>query len=400
MQQRSNAVKGNFLRQLAAGAIVFATAGLLVAILVMGVTAEYAANRDFIEYWAAGHQLARGLDPYDSQPILRLEREAGMQNPEPQVTLSPPFALFLLVPFGLVSPKTGLILWMLALIGSLLLSIWIIWIMNGRPDNGFHFGGYIFAPAVACLLLGQIGTFLLLGLVLFLYLHERRPYLAGIVLLPCVWKPHLFLPFFIVFFLWSVSRREYRIFGAFCASVLVSCGLTLFFEPHVWSHYSQMMTETAGTFHGYIPTLSVTLRFLIAPKAVWLQFVPETAACGWAKWYFWTRRNRWDWLEQGSWVLLVSAACTSYGWLTDEAILLPAVLFGVYRATQLGRSLLPIALIAFAALVEVCAFGHIASTHYLWTVPAWLGWYVYSTWHREEHADPAHEALGLSPDRP
>ena len=141
-----------------------------------------------------------------------------------------------------------------------------------------------------------------------------------------------------------------------------------------------MMKSTAAQLHGYVPTLSVTLRWLIDRHAVWLQFIPEAAACGWAVWYFWTRRSRWNWLDQGSWVLLVSAACTPYAWFTDEAILLPAMLFGVYRAANSQRSLIPIAVIAFAALIEVCAFGHIASTHYLWTVPAWIGWYLYATW--------------------
>ena len=147
------------------------------------------------------------------------------------MTLSPPVALGMLFPLGFVSPKTGLTLWMLALIASLLVSIWIIWVLNGRPDSGYHFGGYLFAPTIACLLLGQIGTFLLLGVALFLYFYERQPFLAGIVLLPCVWKPHLFLPFFIVLFLWSVSRKEYRIVAGFLAAVVASCALTLHFDP-------------------------------------------------------------------------------------------------------------------------------------------------------------------------
>ncbi len=380
-------MKKSPLRVFAAYGIVFATVCLLAGMFVVGSTDKYAANRDFIEYWAAGQLLIHGENPYDSGATLQIQREVGLEGDEPQITFSPPIALCMVLPLGFVSPKIGLALWLLALIGSLLMSIWIVWVLNGRPDNGYHFCGYLFAPAMACLVTGQIGVFLLLGIALFLYLHDSRPYLAGAVLLPCVWKPHLFLPFFIVLFLWSVSRKEYRIFAGFFATVLATCALTLYFDPHVWSQYSQAMSTT-GVLHGYVPTLSVTLRFLIDPHAVWLQFIPEAAACCWAVWYFWTRRSRWNWMDQGSWVFLVSAACTPYAWFTDEAILLPAVLSGVYRAKQLGRSLLPIALIAFAALIEVYAFGHIGSTHYLWTVPAWLGWYVYATWRRGKQAEP------------
>ena len=140
-----------------------------------------------------------------------------------------------------------------------------------------------------------------------------------------------------------------------------------------------MLKSNTGHLQGYIPTLSVTLRFLINPHAVWIQLLPEAAACGWAIWYFWKLRRQWNWLDHSSWVLLVSAAATPYAWFTDEAILLPAVLSGVYRAARAGRSLLPIAFVGLIALIEVCAYGHIASKAYLWTVPAWLGCYVYAT---------------------
>ncbi|SRR5579875_860321 len=375
-------------RVVAAACIAIAAAGLILGLLVAGITDKYAANRDFIEYWAAGQQLLHHANPYDAFATLRLQRQAGMERTDPQITLSPPIALCLLLPLGLLSPKTGLALWMLALIASLLVSIWMLWVLNGRPDSAYHVCGYMFAPAIACLLLGQIGTFLLLGLVLFFFLQERRPYLAGAALLPCVWKPHLFLPFVIVLFLWSVKRKEYRVLAGFLAAVLASSALTTYFDPQAWRQYLHMMNATRATLRGYVPTLSVTLRFLLARRVVWLQYIPEAAACVWAIWYFWTRRNHWNWMDQGSWLLLVSAACTPYAWFTDEAILLPAVLFGVYRAEEAGRSLLPIAVFAFAALIEVSALGHISTTHYLWTVPAWFGWYAYATWNGAGHKDP------------
>ena len=139
--------------------------------------------------------------------------------------------------------------------------------------------------------------------------------------------------------------------------------------------------------HAFVPTLSVTFRFLVDRNAVWLQFLPETAACGWAIWYFCTRRTRWNWMDQGMLVLLVSAACTPYAWFSDEAVLLPAVLAGVYRALDSGRSIVPIGLIAGIALIEVCAVGRMASAFYLWTVPAWLAWYLYATWSNGNQAE-------------
>jgi hypothetical protein len=290
-------------------------------------------------------------------------------------------AFFLIVPLGFLSPKVGLVLWLVCLITSLLGSIWLIWVLHGRPESGLHYCGYLFAPAIACLMAGQIGIFLLLGIVLFLYFHSSWPFLAGVALLPCVWKPHLFCPFFIVLFLWSVNRKEFRIIAGFLTILLVSCALTLFIDRNVWSQYFRMMSE-AGVLQAYVPTLSVTIRFLIDPKAVWLQFIPEVAACVWAVWYFWTRRTQWSWIHHGMLVLLVSALCTPYAWLTDEAVLLPAVLAGAYRAPTSGRSLWPIACLGTVALLEVIAIGRMTSPFYLWTVPAWLGWYLYANWRK------------------
>jgi len=381
--------------------IVVVTFCALIVLFQMRITDEFAANRDFVEYWAAGQQLVRHANPYDPGAILRIEQQAGMRKKDPQITFSPPAALCMLAPLGLVSVRSGFILWLSALIVSLSISIWLIWTMQGRPQNALHMCGYLFAPAIACFLLGQIGAFLLLGISLFLFLHSRHPFLAGAALLPCVWKPHLFLPFFIVLFLWSLSRKRYLTLVGFSATLLASCVLTLYFDPQVWSHYSQMMAGTTGVLRGYVPTLSVTLRFLVARQVIWLQYIPEIIACVWAVWYFWTRRNRWNWVDQGSWVLLVSSACTPYGWFTDEAVLLPAVLVGGYRAVDRGRSLIPIAVVAAIALVEVTAFRHIDSTHYLWTVPAWLGWYAYATRNggertelvSENSARPAEDAI-------
>ena len=78
------------LRMLAAGGIVLASAALLVGILLAGLSDKYAANRDFIEYWAAAQQLVHHQNPYDAVSILRTERAAGMQDNDPQITLSPP----------------------------------------------------------------------------------------------------------------------------------------------------------------------------------------------------------------------------------------------------------------------------------------------------------------------
>ncbi len=382
-------------RRIAASCIVLASFCFVVGMFATFLTDKNATERDFIEYWAAGQQLVHGANPYDPAAIYDLERAAGLDKNQPKVTFSPPVAFFLVLPLGLAGPKTGLICWLVTIIGCLIVSIWLIWILNGRPDNGLQFAAILFAPALACLMAGQLGTFLLLGLVLFLYLYDSRPFVAGAALLPCALKPHLFLAFAIVLLLWILMRKAYRILIGFGSALLVSCLLILCFDIHIWSQYSQMMSAT-GVLHSFVPTLSVAFRFLVDRDAVWLQFLPEIAACCWAAWYFWTRRNRWNWMHEGLLVLLVSVFCAPYAWFSDEAVVLPAVLTGVFVAANRGRSLIPIAVVAGAALAELYVMGQMASRLYLWTTPAWLACYLYATWGEDRHASAFSEQLRVT----
>src|SRR5262249_8168816 len=154
---------------------------------------------------------------------------------------------------------------------------------------------------------------------------------------PCVLKPQIFVPFAIVMLLWILRRKAYRILAGFTAAVSVAVALTLFLPTKVWPEYFEM-TRRVSVLHQFVPTLSVALRYVIDRNDVWLQFAPQIAALVWAIWYFSLHRSKWNWKEQGQLVLLVSVACAPYSFFFDETILLPAVLFAVYRAMRSQRS--------------------------------------------------------------
>ena len=364
-------------RPLAAAVIVLFGLASLGAIFSFSLTEQSAATRDFIGYWAAGQQIVHGANPYDADQVLRLEKAIGLGNLQIKITPSPPVGLALVLPLGFFGAKAGLVFWMLAELGFLSLSLFVIWALEGRPDSRLHLLGYLFAPALACFMAGQIGIFLLLGLSLFLLWHETLPFWAGAALLPMTLKPHLFLPVALVLLLWIVRKRVWRIVAGLLSAMSVSFALVLAFDPHAWSQYASML-HTNLMQDRFAPTLSAYLRWDIAPTAVWLEYVPTTLACLWAIWYFWRRRERWDWMQQGLLVVIVGVMCAPYAWLTDEAVLLPAVLFGVSRARATRRSLVPIAVFTAVALIELYANIRITSWYYIWTTPAWLAWWLYS----------------------
>jgi Glycosyltransferase family 87 len=326
-----------------------------IGILAISRIVSGNGNRDFVEYWAAGKLLVQGADPYEAAATLRLERSAGANFGYPLIMPSPPVIFFLIAPLGLVGERTAAILSGFFLIASLGLSIHIVWLMLGRKLGLVHLFCFCLAPVLACLMGGQIGIFLLLGVVLFLRFHESQPFIAGMALLPCAFKPHLFVPVVIVLLVWVVCRRTYSILVGFGAAVVAACAVALLLDPFVWSQYMQSLM-TAKLTEPFVPTLSKLFRLLIHRNTVWLQFVPCVLSCCWALWYFLTRRDRWNWMDQGMLLLLVSVACAPYSWYTDEAILLPAVLVGIYKTRGSGRSLLPFALIAAAPLVELLSW--------------------------------------------
>jgi len=181
----------------------------------------------------------------------------------------------------------------------------------------------------------------------------------------------------VVLLLWSLRRRNFAVIGGFVLALAVSCGLTLLLDVNAWQQYFDMMRSTR-VLDIFIPTLAVAMRFAIDPAAHWIEFVPEVLACAWAVWYYVTRRDRWQWSREGLLVLLVGAVCTPYSFFTDQAVLFPAILAGMYAAGKNVAAWVLLAFIFAGSMVGILAAIQLPSPFYLWTAPAWLAWYLYA----------------------
>jgi hypothetical protein len=139
-----------------------------------------------------------------------------------------------------------------------------------------------------------------------------------------------------------------------------------------------------------IPCLSIVLRRVISPDTMWLQYLPAVVGCIWAFAYFRKHSDHWDWIEHGSPLILVSVLVAPYTWLIDQAILVPALLHGVYITRS--RSLLALLAVATAVteIAPVLGLKLLHSPFYIWTAPMWLVWYLFAT--RSARAEPEGEA--------
>jgi hypothetical protein len=358
-------------------ALVSGLAFVIVALFmcVAPLAGKVAGARDFVFYWTTGQQLIHHANPYDAVAMGPIERAAGLPA-EYSVGFmrNPPYALPLALPLGLVGMRVGTLLWSLLLLASLAASVHMLWQMFGRPRNSLHWLAYSFGPAIICLLAGQTAMFALLGLVLFLRLHRTRPFLAGVSLWLCALKPHLFLVFGVVLLAWIVVEGSYKILAGAAITMAASFAATYLIDPRAWSEYAQMM-RTGGIEKETIPCLGIALRLWLSPQTLWLQFLPAMLGCIWALAYFWPRRHTWDWLKNGSPVMLVSIVLAPFGWLFDQVLAIPALLEGAYL-TRSSAMLVILALASGLVLIDsVWGVGFFSGFN-LFTAPAWLAWYL------------------------
>ncbi len=335
------------------------------------------ARRDFIVYWATGRQLIQHGNPYDPAAINQIERDAGFRGPGAFYMRNTPWALPIAWPLGFFSPIASALPWSLLMLALLIASVQILWRLFG-PVTGTHLAwlGYCFPPALFCVILGQTSILVLCGLVLFLRLHKSHPFIAGAALWLCTLKPHLLLPFALVLLVWIVISRSFRLLAGALVAFALGALATVLIDPAAFSQYSYYMRTSVIT-REFTPCLGDLLRDRINPSAEWIAFIPAILGCVWALDYFWPRRHLWDWLEHGSPLLLVSLFVAPFGWIFDQSLALPAILYAVARnASHTALSFL--ALIYVLIEIQLVSPFGLHSALYIWVAPAWLVWYFFA----------------------
>lgn len=393
------------LRTLAEALVIVVCGAVLllfsVSLAQLLLTGSNPGHHDVVSFWAAGRQLDSHHNPYDAESILRLERSAGFAaNQMSLIARNPPPALLLMMPLGFFGARSAAILWSLAEFAALIFSVQLLWRMHGKPRNRLHLLAYTFGPALSCILSGQTAIFALLGLVLFLRLHRSRPFAAGTSLWLCALKPHLFLPFGAVLLVWIVANRAWKMLAGSAAAIAFSSWVAWHFDASIWADYRQMM-HSAGLEREFIPCLGVALRFAIHPQWMWLEYLPAVAAAAWAIGYYRRHRSEWDWQTHGSLLMLLSILCSPYAWMTDQSLLIPALMAGLYRTQTRAQLYIPALASAFIEAVPMFGRG-MHSAWYLVTPPLLLGWFLFVTWKRdrtaaERRAAPASLASQSSP---
>jgi hypothetical protein len=367
----------------------------LVAYTLIAHSGDLRANlsqRDSIAYWTAGKLLLHGNNPYDASKVLALEREQGYKAEKPLVLRTPPWSLLMVLPLGLMSAFWAWVSWVGTSLGSLFLAMRLCWKMYGGDTgtrNLFLVVGYTFAPVPACLVAGQMGILLLLGVILFLFFEADRPFLAGAALILPFAKPHLLLLLWLTLVFWMVAGKRRAVAGGLAAAFLGASAVSLAFDRNIFQDYRQMLYQ-ASIGNEFIPALSGVLRLLFFHRLFWVQFIPMALGLAWCVWFWLLNRSNWSWRDHGPALMVVSVLTTPYSWLTDEVVLLPAILQSTmwifspkWRMTLKTRLAITVFAALNALLLLILFFKIPFSTGiYFWSSLVWFGWYVYGCRHR------------------
>lgn len=344
------------------------------------------ATRDSIQYWATGTLLLHHGNPYSVTAVEALESSQGYPAARPLMLRTPPWSLWMVLPEGLLNSFWAWVLWLAILLSSLVIAMRISWQMYGqgpRPPTAFLLAGYLFAPVAACLVAGQMGMVLLIGVSLFLFFERDRPFLAGAALLIPMAKPHIFALLWPVLVIWVIARRRWTLLGGAATAFLVANVIAVALDPSAFQHYREMLHQQAIQKE-FIPALSGMIRGMFFRKYFWVQFAPTGLGLVWSVWFYWKNRQVWSWRSHGSAVLIVSLLTTPYSWMTDEVVLLPAILqatLWLNRAKLRTRSQLAILLFVclnFLLLLIVRAQVPPATGIYFWSSLVWFSWYWYA----------------------
>ncbi len=285
---------------------------------------------DFLAYWSSSRLLISGGNPYDHAALSALEHSTvPALGPQSQIflnTWNPPwliliFSLFGSLPFSIASP-----IWIFCntvLIGLALIISWQLCERNRAP-KGILFvflAGYLFGETLSYLVLGQITSLVLTGLVLSIYLIDRKlDFLAGATLLLTTIKPHVSYFFLLIVLIWIIQNRRWRILLGLVLSASFSLIVFWIINPNWVANYitlitgmpySSIYTSTLGSFMAAMLKtnifyfLVICLLFLIKPL---LQILKSDG-----------------WLTVMNISLLLALPLSPFGFSFDQIVILPAI---------------------------------------------------------------------------
>jgi hypothetical protein len=340
-------------------------------------------SQDFIAFWSAARLTILGRNPYDAASMLAVQRAAGWPHDDPNVLWNPPWALAIVMPLGLLSFHVATFVWLLLQLSLLLVSGFLLWRRFSAGSRRHWIGlllAAVFVPGWFALHMGKIVTWVLAGVVGFLWAERRgRDLAAGAALALLTIKPHLTYLFFLAALWWIWRSRRWSVLIGWLVALAGASGLVLLVNRDIFGRY--LAAAANPPLHWATPTPGAWLRLLFGAEQHWLQFLPSVLAALCLAVWLWRRRGPWRWEALAGPLLLASGATAAYSWSYDQVVLLPPVIGIVNQVRQSSRSK-GAAVLALLATSQVALFvqnrSQVPEFFYVWHPWGLAGLYLWA----------------------
>jgi hypothetical protein len=287
---------------------------------------------DFTHYWAAGNLMSQGANPYDLKSVVGLRNELG-QNVEylehAAIFLYPPWALPIVLPFGLLPYMLSRVLWLFLNISAVVFSSVKIWDFYGGKAKERWIGWMIvltFFSTILVLAAGHLNPGFLLGFTGFVLLADKKSahwkdLLIGAIISLIAIKFHLHYLILVATAFWLIQEKRWMIVLGAGITTLTATFIAFLLRPGIIQDFI-LLLQTYPYNQWATPMFGAHLRWIFGLDLFWLQFVPPIIGMLWFLFYWTKNRKNWIWKEKMPVLLFVSILTAAYGWTGDFVILL------------------------------------------------------------------------------
>jgi len=348
---------------------------------------------DFLTYWTAGRLNAQGVNPYDADRVLELQRAVGWTKPFAYRIWYPPWTIGLFMPLGSMPQPTARFVWYLLTIGTVVVCADWLWRAYGGDPAKRGVAWLVaasFAPVPIVWKTGQVSPIMLIGVVGFLAgMRAGRPLRAGACLALTAAKPQLAYLVWPALALDVLRTRDVRPVVSLAITIAILFGAASIANPDVLAQFIAVNGAEPPhlTMAPYVlPSAPGTVLRWAAVRFAGtdvpsLQFLPTLVGFVWLLVYWRRRGNEWSWLEDMPYVLLVSFATTSWCWVYDEPLLLipliqAAVALTARRPWRRSERLIVVAYVATNVVILAADLARVHASSYVWTQYAFFALYL------------------------
>jgi hypothetical protein len=189
---------------------------------------------DFFQFWAAGHIVSSGGNPYDMAMWLSVHEAYSARVMDPQFIYPLPLAI-LLAPIGWLNPTSAYMIWMQLSVCMIAMAMLCL-SARAQHDIKMIFPllvcGLFFHPALANLMMGHTGGLLLLAVAVSVHCWQRdRWWGGGLALSLLAIKPGLGLPIMALVGVWIIARHNWSALAAICVGCSALLLVGMIYDP-------------------------------------------------------------------------------------------------------------------------------------------------------------------------